>query len=261
MKTYSLLVVTDNVTLRERLENYFSKIPIITLLPSAIDGAAGVVHAQLYNPDMMLLDMLMPKMDGIGVLRQLRAQELCKNTRIFALSSMKGEEAIQLGESLGVTYHIQMPTDESLIFSRMMDFAPDQDNSLKLLRSRMRENEINLQIDEYITKLFRFMGCPVSLAGYYQAKTVIAFCIRNIGRGICLSKDAYPYAAKVHGVNSKQIERNIRNFIEVSWTRGNLKAQHKVFGNTVEEDKTRPTNKEFIFNISEQVSRRLMKLP
>ena len=101
MKTYSLLIVTDNVTLRERLENYFSKIPIIRLLPSAIDGAAGVVHAQLYNPDMMLLDMLMPKMDGIGVLRQLRAQELCKNTRIFALSSMKGEEAIQLGGKPG----------------------------------------------------------------------------------------------------------------------------------------------------------------
>lgn len=259
MKPYTLLIITDNVELRERLERFFSTVSVIDLLPSAVDGASGVVQAQMAEPDMMLLDMLMPRMDGIAVLRRLRSEGACKNTRIFALSSMKGEEAIQLGESLGVTYQIQMPTDESLIFSRMMDFAPDQDGSLQRMRSSMRENDLNLQIDEIITLLFRHMGCPVSLAGYYQAKTVIAFCVRHVDRHVCLSRDAYPYAAQVHGVNTKQIERNIRNFIEVTWTRGNLKAQHKIFGNTIEEERSRPTNKEFVANIAQYTVRRLRK--
>ena len=104
MKPYSLLIITDNLILRERLETFFSSIPLIELLPSGVDGASGVVQAKLYEPDMMLLDMLMPRMDGIAVLRRLQAENCCKNTLIFALSSMKGEEAIQLGESLGVTY-------------------------------------------------------------------------------------------------------------------------------------------------------------
>ena len=251
MKPYSLLIITDNVALRERLETYFSSIPLISLLPSGVDGPSGVVQAKLYEPDMMLLDMLMPRMDGIAVLRWLQAENCCRNTRIFALSSMKGEEAIQLGESLGVTYQIQMPTDEGLIFSRMMDFAPDRDGSIKQYRNRMRENDLNLQIDEAITFLFRHMGCPVNLAEYYQAKTVISYCVRNRGKAIFLSKEAYPYAAQIHGVNAKQIERNIRNFIEVTWTRGDMKAQHKIFGNTVEDAKTRPTNKEFIANLTQ----------
>lgn len=73
MKPYSLLIITDNVTLRERLETYFSSISLISLLPSAVDGPSGVVQAKLNEPDMMLLDMLMPKMDGIAVLRRLQA--------------------------------------------------------------------------------------------------------------------------------------------------------------------------------------------
>ena len=123
----------------------------------------------------------------------------------------------------------------------------------------MRENDLNLQIDEAITFLFRHMGCPVNLAGYYQAKTVISYCVRNRERAIFLSKEAYPYAAKIHGVNAKQIERNIRNLIEVTWTRGDMKAQHKIFGNTVEDEKSRPTNKEFIANLTQYTIRRLHK--
>lgn len=257
MKPYSLLIITDNVELRVRLETFFGTVPIIELLPTAVDGMSGVVQARMYQPDLMLLDMLMPRMDGIAVLRHLRAENICQDTRIFALSSMKGEEAVQLGESLGVTYQIQMPTDESLIFSRMMDFAPDRDGSLQSYRINMRENDFNLQIDQIVTSLFRHMGCPVSLSGYYQAKTVIAYCVRHMDRSICLSQDAYPYAARIHGVNEKQIERNIRNFIEVTWTRGNLKAQHKLFGNTIEAERSRPTNKEFIANITEYAVRRL----
>ncbi len=259
MKPYTLLIITDNIELRERLESYFGSLSIIKLLPSAVDGMSGVAQARIFEPDLMLLDMLMPRMDGIAVLRSLRAENLCQNARIFALSSMKGEEAVQLGESLGVTYQIQMPTDESLIFSRMMDFAPDRDGSLQLYRASMRENDLNLQIDQIVTCLLRHMGCPVSLTGYYQAKTVISFCVRNMDRSICLSQEAYPYAARIHGVNVKQIERNIRNFIEVTWTRGNLKAQHKIFGNTIEAERSRPTNKEFIANITEYTVRQLRK--
>lgn len=259
MKPYTLLIITDNVELRERLETYFRSVSIIKLLPSGVDGMSGVVQARLFEPDLMLLDMLMPRMDGIAVLRSFRAEGICKSTRIFALSSMKGEEAVQLGESLGVTYQIQMPTDETLIFSRMMDFSPDRDGALQQFRMNMRETDLNLQIDQIVTGLLRHMGCPVSLTGYYQVKTVIAFCVRNMDRSVCLSQEAYPYAARIHGVNIKQIERNIRNFIEVTWTRGNLKAQHKLFGNTIEAERSRPTNKEFIANITEYTVRRLRK--
>lgn len=259
MKQYTLLIITDNIELRERLESYFGSLALIKLLPSAVDGVSGVAQARVLEPDFMLLDMLMPRMDGIAVLRHLRAENLCQNTRILALSSMKGEEAVQLGESLGVTYHIQMPTDESLIFSRMLDFAPDRDDSLKNYRASIRDKELSLQIDQIVTSVLRHMGCPVSLTGYYQAKTVIAYCVRNMDRSICLSQEAYPYAARVHGVNEKQIERNIRNFIEVTWTRGNLKAQHKIFGNTIEAERSRPTNKEFIANITVYTVRQLRK--
>ena len=116
----------------------------------------------------------------------------------------------------------------------------------------MRENDLNLQIDEAITFLFRHMGCPVNLAGYYQAKTVISYCVRNRGKAIFLSKEAYPYAAQIHGVNAKQIERNIRNFIEVTWTRGDMKAQHKIFGNTRGRCKN-PSHQQGIYRQSDPV--------
>jgi len=152
-----------------------------------------------------------------------------------------------------------MPTDEGLIFSRMMDFAPDKDGSLQKYRTSMREKDLTLQIDQIVADLLRHMGCPVSLTGYYQVKTVISYCVRHMDKSICLSQEAYPYAARIHGVSVKQIERNIRNFIEVTWTRGNLKAQHKIFGNTIEIERSRPTNKEFIANITEYAVRRLRK--
>ncbi|MDR0840937.1 MAG: response regulator [Christensenellaceae bacterium] len=259
MKKFTLLIVTDNAIFRERLETYLRDTGMFDVLPPAADGPSAVAKIRMLAPDMLLLDMLMPGMDGIEVLRRARAEGIGDKMRVFTFSSMKQDSIMHLADSLGITYHIQMPTDESMIFSRLMDFAPDNDEYARRLRKTIRENDMAVQVDELMTEALRKLGAPVNLAGYYQIKTVLAFCIRHYARAVNLSIDAYPYAARIHNVNEKQIERNIRTWIEVTWTRGNLAEQHILFGYTIESEKGRPTNKEFIATMTQHLVQRLRR--
>lgn len=101
--------------------------------------------------------------------------------------------------------------------------------------------------------IFRAIGIPINLAGYAQLRKSILYCVENSLYRINLSRDVYQYVAECFATTPQRVERNIRAVIEASWRCGNMEAQHRYFGNTVNQLNGRPTNKEFIANITDRI--------
>ncbi len=259
MRRYQLLVVGDNKSLCKNLENYFSQIELFEVLPPVYDGETALATIREKAPDIVLLDMIMPVIDGLEVLHRMRDEKIGNNAKVFALSAFVDDDMIRISTELGATYFIRLPMSESAIFSRIMDFINIKEEERSRYDTFAKKNDMNLVRDEIVTNYLRGIGIPVNLEGYHLLKACIIYCIIMYGKPISITTEVYPHVAKQFGTNVSCVERNIRNAIDVAWNRGNIEWQHKLFGYTVSKNKGRPTNKEFIAMIAERSVIRLRK--
>ena len=259
MKKYQLLIVGDNRFLCSNLKNYFAQIDLFEVLPPVDNGEAALAAIREKAPDIVLLDMIMPVIDGLEVLHRMRDEKIGNSAKVFALSAFVDDDMIRISMELGATYFIRLPMSEAAIFSRIMDFISVNDEERSRYVTFAKKNDMNLVRDEIVTNYMRGIGIPVNLEGYHLLKACIIYCIVMYGKPINITTEVYPYVAKQLGTNQSCVERNIRNAIDVAWNRGNIEWQHKLFGYTVSKNKGRPTNKEFIAMIAERTVIRLRK--
>ena len=259
MYKYQLLIVGDNRSLCNNLIKYFSQIDLFEVLPPAYDGATALAVLRGKSPDIILLDMIMPVIDGLEVLHRMRDERIGNNAKVFALSAFVDDDMIRISTELGATYFIRLPMSEAAIFSRIMDFINVNDEERNKYVTFAKKNDMDLVRDEIITNYMRGIGIPVNLEGYHLLKACIIYCIVMYGKPINITTEVYPYVAKQFNTNKGCVERNIRNAIDVAWNRGNIEWQHKLFGYTISKNKGRPTNKEFIAMIAERTVIRLRK--
>ncbi|MEG1547788.1 MAG: sporulation transcription factor Spo0A [Clostridia bacterium] len=257
MHKLKLLIVDDNIQYCNALEAFFGGTDIFDVLPSAYNGVCVPDRVRIDNPDVMILDMVMPHTDGIGVLQQLRDGGLMERIRIFANSSFIDEGVVRLSQELGVAYFMAKPMQPQSMMERMIDILEmnnrcnqgGQGNVAIVAKPPKRD----VSREQMITNYLRILGVPAHASGYIYLKTGIDYCVENYGKVLGITTIVYPYIAKVHDSMPKRVERNIRHAIEYAWNYGNIEAQHRIFGYTVTDTKGRPTNKEFIALITDKV--------
>ena len=245
MKKIRVLMIDDNVNLTKMVEEYFSDHKEIEIVMKAHDGREGLnlILNKEGEYDLVLLDLIMPNKDGIYVLDELKKRNVTKN--IIVATSYNAPEMIRKVSEYGVNYYILKPFELVDLENRILDvFKVVKGGSINLYHN-------NLQIS--ITKMLHELGMPSHIKGYQYIRDGIDMIYNNPEIIGGITKDLYPDIASKYDTTVSRVERAIRHAIEVSWNRGNWDFMEEVFGHSVDIDKAKPTNSEFIVTIADKL--------
>lgn len=245
MKKIRVLMIDDNVNLTKMVEEYFSDHKEIEIVMKAHDGGEGLnlILEKEGEYDLVLLDLVMPNKDGIYVLDELKKRNIAKN--IIVVTSYNAPEMIRKVSEYGVNYYILKPFELVDLENRILDvFKVVKGGSINLYHN-------NLQIS--ITKMLHELGMPSHIKGYQYIRDGIDMIYNNPEIIGGITKDLYPDIASKYDTTVSRVERAIRHAIEVSWNRGNWDFMEEVFGHSVDIDKAKPTNSEFIVTLADKL--------
>lgn len=245
MDKIKVLMIDDNISLTEMVKEYFKNHKKIEVSLCSYDGEAGLdmILNRENEYDLILLDLIMPKKDGIYVLDELKKNNINKN--IIVATSYNTPEMIRKVSEYGVKYYILKPFELTDLENRILEvFMINTPNSINLYYN-------NLQIS--ITKMLHELGMPAHIKGYQYVREAIIMIYNNPEFIGGITKELYPDLADKYNTTVSRVERAIRHAIEVSWNRGNWDLMEEIFGHSVDIDKAKPTNSEFIITIADKL--------
>ena len=248
-----VLMIDDNTSLVEMLTEYFSNSSKIEVTLSCSDGEEGLnaILEKENEYDIILLDLVMPKRDGLYVLEELKKRNMYKN--IIVQTSYNSPETIRKVSEYGVNYYILKPYELTDIENRILEvFEMLDKKSINLFHN-------NLQIS--ITKMLHELGMPSHIKGYQYIREGISMIYDNPSIIGGITKELYPELATKFDTTVSRVERAIRHAIEVSWNRGNWDYMEEIFGHSVDIDKAKPTNSEFIVTVADKLRLEIAKQP
>ena len=245
MSKIRILMIDDNVNLIEMVREYFKDHNKIELAIESHDGEDGLnkILNSAGNYDVILLDLIMPVRDGLYVLEELKKRGIEKN--IIVETSYNEQKIIRKVSEYGVNYYVLKPFNLSDLEDKILSvFDTQESKTINLYHS-------NLQIS--ITKMLHELGMPSHIKGYQYIREGITMIYNdpNIIGGI--TKELYPELASKFDTTVSRVERAIRHAIEVSWNRGNWDYMEELFGHSVDIDKAKPTNSEFIVTVADKL--------
>lgn len=251
MEKIRVLMIDDNVALTEMVKEYFKnhkKIEVTHCCYNGADGVKAIVEKE-GEYDIILLDLIMPKKDGIAVLEELKKKNISKN--IIVETSYNSPEVIRNVSEYGVNYYILKPFELDDLENRILDVFKQVDKkSINLFHN-------NLEIS--ITRMLHELGMPSHIKGYQYIRDGIMMIYNNPDIIGGITKELYPDVASKYNTTVSRVERAIRHAIEVSWNRGNWDLMEEIFGHSVDIDKAKPTNSEFIVTIADKLRLEFMK--
>lgn len=247
MKNIKVLMIDDNIELINMVKEYFSDHANIEVSLEAHDGNEGLklIKENQNDYDVVILDLIMPNKDGISVLEDMKDLKLNKN--IIVLTSYNAQDMIRKVSELGVDYFILKPFELSELEKRVMECA----EGTKYDNKSIDVYHKNLQIS--ITKILHELGIPSHIKGYQYIREGISILYERPEVVGGITKELYPDIAEKFNTTVSRVERAIRHAIEVSWNRGNWDLMEEIFGHSVDIDKAKPTNSEFIVTVADKL--------
>lgn len=248
MKKIRLLVIDDNESFKDMLREYFSKTKEIEVTLEAADGEEGieVIKNKSDEFDSIVLDVIIPKKDGISVLKYLKEANIDK--KVLVLSAYNTQKVIQQVAKLGADYFMVKPVKMEVLEEKIKDlfqnYSEEGGRGIDLYSN-------NLQVS--ITKTLHELGVPSHIKGYQYIREGIALLYNNPAIIGGITKELYPEIAKKYNSTTSRVERAIRHAIEISWNRANWEFMEDIFGYSVDIDKAKPTNSEFIVTIADKL--------
>lgn len=246
MEKIRVLMIDDNVNLINMVKEYFSSSSDVSIELEAHDGLEGMKmieeKADLY--DAIILDLIMPNKDGLYVLEEMKKKNISK--KVIVSTSYNASEVIRQVSDYGVGYFILKPFELSDLEKRIVGLFK---NDSKGKNIDLYYN--NLQIS--ITKILHELGIPSHIKGYQYIREGISIIYSNPGTIGGITKELYPELARKFDTTVSRVERAIRHAIEVSWNRGDWDLMEEIFGHSVDIDKAKPTNSEFIVTIADKL--------
>lgn len=241
-----LLMVDDNVNLVKMVSEYFKNKDNISLEFVAHDGKEGIelIEEKQNEFDVLLLDLIMPKKDGLYVLEEMKKRGINKN--VIVETSYNTQEVIKQVSDYNVNYFILKPFELDDLENRIMGISKRKDDTKTL---DFYHN--NLQVS--ITKILHELGIPSHIKGYQYIREGVSIIFERPETIGGITKELYPELASKFGTTVSRVERAIRHAIEVSWNRGDWELMEEIFGHSVDIDKAKPTNSEFIVTVADKL--------
>lgn len=247
MEKIKLLVVDDNVNLVHMIEEYFKQDDRIEVSLTSFDGLEGFekIKNRQNEYDLIILDLIMPVKDGISVLEEMQKNGIRKD--VVVSTSYNAPEMIRKVSEMGVNYYLLKPYDMAELKKRVLTLANKKTEESKGIDLHYN----NLQMS--ITKILHELGIPSHIKGYQYIRDGIGIIYERPETIGGITKELYPELASKFDTTVSRVERAIRHAIEVSWNRGNWDLMEEIFGHSVDIDKAKPTNSEFIVTIADKL--------
>lgn len=228
----------------------------LEIIATARDGLEAISKTQELRPDILLLDLVLPKLDGIEVLRRLSQIET--EAHILVLSGFVNSRVIAECSSLGVDYFISKPCDVQALMGRIRKTMGTVQSPVPVAGIDCRPAEMKDRSEEelegLVTDIIHEIGVPAHIKGYQYLREAIILTIKDMEMINAVTKVLYPEVAKRYQTTPSRVERAIRHAIEVAWDRGDVEVLQKFFGYTVSGIKGKPTNSEFIAMIADNLN-------
>ena len=247
-----VVVIDDNPHIREIMSSFIGMQDDMEIAGMAGDGIKGEELILSVLPDVVLLDMVMPQMDGLGVLEHLNRSNLEHLPSIICLSAVGQEELIRKAIELGAKYYMIKPFDFEMILSRIRELSGTPQQNRKVIPPVPQAPQRN--IEEKITNIFLAIGIPAHIKGYHFLREAIKMVVEDNDVINRITKELYPGIAKKFNTTPSKVERAIRHSIDVAWNRGKVENINQLFGYVVYDKNDKPTNGEFIALIADKLS-------
>lgn len=254
----SVLIVDDNIEFGNLLNEYLTQYKDIFVAGVARDGLEAIDMINLLSPDVVILDIIMPSLDGIGVLERVAKLQLPKRPIFVVLSAVGQDMFTQKALALGAEYYMVKPCDIEVLLSRIRDIYKDKIaiNTPRISRVEpvvQKPPEPARDLEYEVTNLMRTVGIPPHMIGYQYLREAIIQSMNNTKTFSSVTKVLYPEVAKKFGSTPQKVERAIRNAIETAWERGKKGPGQVMFGGAFNFSQGKPTNSEFIAMMADRL--------
>ncbi len=241
-------IADDNREFVSIIQEYLNQQPDIDLVGVAYNGEEILTIIEEKKPDVVILDIIMPHLDGIGVLERINDSN-GRRPKIIMLTAFGQESITQRVVELGADYYILKPFNMDVISSRIRQLASTITSQRPVVAQALKARPIDLEV----TNIIREIGIPAHIKGYQYLRDAIMMIIAEIELLGAVTKVLYPMIAEKYSTTPSRVERAIRHAIEVAWGRGNMEMINRIFGYTIKLEKGKPTNSEFMAMIADKL--------
>lgn len=258
MNTIRVVIADDNIKMINTLEKVVSCEEDMQVIGNAKDGMEAVELIKKEEPDVVILDVIMPNLDGLGVLERIKKENLRKKPSIILLTAMGQENVTEEAFRLGVSYIMLKPFDNQMLLKKIRNVAGVYQNTETKSFIRTSKLDIPRQSTSYrleiiVTNIIHEIGVPAHIKGYQYLRDAIILVVKDIDIINSITKQLYPTIAKLYHTTPSRVERAIRHAIEVAWDRGKTDTIEELFGYVITNGKAKPTNSEFIALIADKI--------
>ncbi|MBQ2986280.1 MAG: sporulation transcription factor Spo0A [Tyzzerella sp.] len=256
MAHLNVAIGDDNERILEILGEIVSKDKDLTLVGKANNGEDMYQIIKTKQPDVVLLDLIMPKMDGLSVMDEVAKDKSLKKHPQFIIITAVGQEKItEDAFRKGASYYIMKPFQNETVLKRIKYLQGETKTEI------YKPKDINLNVEnapeedleDKVTNMIHEIGIPAHIKGYHYLRDAIMMAVEDMDVLNAITKILYPTVAKKHRTTSSRVERAIRHAIEVAWSRGKVDVLDQLFAYTVSYGKGKPTNSEFIALIADTI--------
>ena len=253
MEEIRVAIADDNERILELLGEIVSSDSELNLVGKANNGEDMCNIIREKEPDVVLLDLIMPKMDGLSVMESVnRDQTLRKHPSFIVVTAVGQERITEDAFNKGAHYYVMKPFNNDIILSYIKSANKSSTRALfKSVDAQPAKEVQEVSLETRVTDMIHEIGIPAHIKGYHYLRDAIIMAVEDMDVLNAVTKVLYPTVAKMHQTTSSRVERAIRHAIEVAWSRGKLDTLDSLFGYTVSNGKGKPTNSEFIALIAD----------
>ena len=248
-KRTSIMIADNSEEFCVSLSTALQRTERFNLVGTACDGEQAMQLLEERKPDILVLDLMLAKKDGLSILKSMAGWE--RRPAVVATSGFMTDYVASAAAGLGVAYLILKPCDMEALVDRLEELRGDTGRSIPIRRAPGQS------IEALVTGIIHEIGVPAHIKGYQYLREAIIIAVGDMDVINAITKVLYPQVAKTFQTTPSRVERAIRHAIEVAWDRGDLDPLQRFFGYTVSNTKGKPTNSEFIALIADRLQLQL----
>ncbi len=249
MENIKVLIAEDDLRYASELKKSITANSDFTVVGIAEDGIKAVEYIRNFKPDIVVLDIILPKYDGFGVMET----DYGFKTNFIVVSAASQDKMISKAIDAGAEYYLIKPVDSKVIIDKLYKI---KNSSLKISGNPLHNisSVVTLNdLENRVTEIIHEIGVPAHIKGYQYLRESIMMTVKDMEIINSITKELYPTVAKIYNTTPSRVERAIRHAIEVAWDRGDTDVLNGFFGYTIASGKGKPTNSEFIAMIADRL--------
>ena len=245
-----ILIADENPMQRKDLKECLTAAGYRNII-EASDGEDALVQINRHHPDIAVIELCLSKLDGIGVLRNSKQINFApdKAPSFIVLSVFANQNTLNEVANAGAELCLIKPYSADSLFDHMDSILRNRFGDTVSAAPDSKTPDIETQV----TKIIHHIGVPAHIKGYQYLRTAILMTVMDSNIINSVTKVLYPSVAKQYQTTTSRVERAIRHAIEVAWDRGDVDTLNSYFGYTIQNNRGKPTNSEFIAMIADNL--------